>query len=338
MALPSLKDLCTPRKSVFDKARHDVVLDLSDLIAGSIKAADFFEENFVTDGMKTLLNEAFRRFSGESEQSVFVLSQAMGGGKTHNMIALGLLAAHPEIRKKVSPEIGKYEKLGTVRVVGFSGRQSDEPLGIWGSIADQLGKKDEFKGYYSPLSAPGPNAWVNLLKGTPLLILLDELPPYFQAAKSKTIGHSDLAEVTTTALANLLVAVSKTELKNVCVVISDLKATYQQGSQLVQQALQNFGNEVGRTALKLEPVALNSNEIYDILRTRLFEKLPDAKQIQEVAQAYADSVKAAKQMDITNASPEQYARTSRIRFRFISQSAICTRGSGRTKASNKRAG
>ena len=130
MALPSLKDLCTPRKSVFDKTRHDVVLDISDLIAGTIKAGDFFDENFVTDGMKTLLNEAFRRFAGDSEQSVFVLSQAMGGGKTHNMIALGLLAAHPDIRKKVSPEISKYEKLGTVRVVGFSGRQSDEPLGI----------------------------------------------------------------------------------------------------------------------------------------------------------------------------------------------------------------
>jgi predicted AAA+ superfamily ATPase len=93
-----------------------------------------------------------------------------------------------------------------------------------GAIAEQLGKKESFKDYYSPLQAPGQKAWTNLLKGEPLLILLDELPPYFENAKSKTIGNSDLAAVTTTALSNLLVAVGKPELENVCVVISDLRA------------------------------------------------------------------------------------------------------------------
>jgi hypothetical protein len=37
----------------------------------------------------------------------------------------------------------------------FSGRESDAPLGIWGSIATQLDKKEQFADYYSPLSAPG---------------------------------------------------------------------------------------------------------------------------------------------------------------------------------------
>ena len=42
--------------------------------------------------MTRLMREAFRRLDGQSQQGVFVLSQAMGGGKTHSLIAFGLLA------------------------------------------------------------------------------------------------------------------------------------------------------------------------------------------------------------------------------------------------------
>ncbi len=305
----SLKKLCVPRHSVFDNSRRDVVLDLTDLLSpeSPIDPEDFFAENYMTEGMKRLLRETFRRFEGKSQQGVFVLSQAMGGGKTHNMIALGLLAKHAALRSKVMGDLYEASNLGAVRVVGFTGRESDAPLGIWGTIAEQLGKKDAFKDYYSPLSAPGQTAWINLLKGEPLLILLDELPPYFENAKAKSIGNSDLGQVTTTALSNLLVAVSKDELSNVCVVISDLKATYEGGSQQINRALENFRAEIGRGAVMLEPVGLNTDEIYYILRKRLFEKLPEREQIEAVAYNYAQAVRDAKQMDITNASPEKFA-------------------------------
>jgi predicted AAA+ superfamily ATPase len=167
-ALKTLRDLCVPRKSVFDRSRRDSVLDLTDLLEDKIKSAEFFEENFRTEGMTRLMREAFRRLDGQSQQGVFVLSQAMGGGKTHNMIALGLLAQHPEIRKKVIGDLYSPKSLGKVRVVAFTGRESDAPFGIWGAIADQIGKKEAFKNYYSPLSAPGQSAWVNLLKGEPI--------------------------------------------------------------------------------------------------------------------------------------------------------------------------
>ena len=166
-----------------------------------------------------------------------MLSQAMGGGKTHNMIALGLLAREPKIRKNVIGDLDDANGLGEVRVVAFTGRESDAPLGIWGAIADQLGQKDPFKNYYSPLAAPGQTAWMNLLQGQPTLILLDELAPYLEEARSRSVGDSNLARVTTTALSNLLVAVGKDKLANVCVVISDLKATYQGGGTQIKQAL-----------------------------------------------------------------------------------------------------
>ena len=232
-----LTQLCKPRPSVFDKSKRDTVLDLTDFIDSSIDAHGFFEENYITDGMTTLLREAFRRFETKSDQGVFKLTQAMGGGKTHNLLVLGLLAMHPEYRDQVMGNIYKPKSLGMVRVVGFSGRQTDEPFGIWGSIAKQLGKEEVFKDYYSPLKAPGQSAWVNLLKGDPLLILLDELPPYMQYAKSQQVGNSDLSEVTTAALSNLLVAVGKKELSNVCIVISDLKATYEEGTEQIIKAV-----------------------------------------------------------------------------------------------------
>jgi Protein of unknown function (DUF499)/Fn3 associated len=305
--MKSLADNCKPRESIFDKARRDTVLDLTDLIQNRIDAETFFRENHITEGMRILLTEGFRRLEGKTTQGVFKLTQAMGGGKTHNLLAFGLLAKHPEYRRRVMEEFYTPGEIDEVRVVAFSGRESDAPLGIWGTIADQLGKKEQFADYYSPLSAPGQTAWVNLLKGAPLVIMLDELPPYFEYAKSKTIGNSDLSVVSSTALSNLLVAIGKDELANVCLVITDLTASYAGGSQQIIQALNELDRETGRTAMSLEPVRMNTDEFYQILRKRIFEDLPAKDEIAEVAQAYAKSVRDARQMDVTNASPEQFA-------------------------------
>ena len=306
--MKTVKQACTPRASVFDPTRRDTVLDLGDLIDGRIDPAEFFAENHVTEGMRTLLTEGFRRLEGKSAQGVFKLTQAMGGGKTHNLLALGLLAGHPDHRAGVmggfyTPDPG----LGPVRVVAFSGRESDAPLGIWGAIAGQLGRKEQFNDYYAPLAAPGQTAWVNLLRGDPLVIMLDELPPYFVNAASKSIGNSDLSAVTTTALSNLLVAVGRDELRNVCLVISDLKASYGAGAARIVAALDDLEAETGRAAMNLEPVRMNTDEFYRILRKRIFETLPDEAEIEEVAKAYAKAVREARQMDVTNASPEQFA-------------------------------
>jgi len=302
--MKTLFELCIPRKSVFEETNREDVLNLSDLKEGSIDIDRFFSENYVTVGMKTLVETAFSRFMQRGQTGVVKLTQAMGGGKTHNMIALGLLAAHPEIRPKILTDSYKYKSLGKVRVAIFSGRESDARYGIWGCLAEQIGKKEQFDQYYSPLSAPGETAWVNLLAGEPLLILLDELPPYLENAKSKTIGNSDLSAVTCTAIANLFTAIGKAQLSNVCLVIADLKAAYETGSELIRSTFKNLENEVNRSALPIEPVGSASDDVYHILKKRLFERLPDADDIQLVALAYKDEIKKAKQMGFTNFSPD----------------------------------
>ena len=305
----TLKRLCTPRDSVFDPQRRDTVLDLADLIEDRIDPDEFFSENYITEGMQTLLEHAFRRIEGKSSQEVFKLKQAMGGGKTHNLLALGLLARYPDYRQKVMG--GFYQpdpSLGPVKVIAFSGRESDAPLGIWGALAGQLGKKELFKDCYSPLQAPGQKAWENLLAGETVLILLDELSPYFENARSKAIGNSDLAQVTATALSNLLIAIGKESCSRVSLVITDLATAYQKGSAQIAAILSDLEKETHRAAMTLEPVRLNSDELYHILRKRIFEQLPTESEIGEVAQGYAKAIRAAKQMAITSESPEEFAR------------------------------
>jgi hypothetical protein len=303
----TLKQLCEPRQSVFDASRRDTVLNLTHLIEDRVRPEEFFEENFVTQGMNTLLEEAFRRLTGKSDQAIFKLTQAMGGGKTHNLMSLGLLAMHPQFRARVHSKLPDKAELGPVRVIAFSGRETDIPHGIWGEIARQLGREEFFKDYYSPLRAPGRTAWANLLKGGPLLILLDELPPYLDNAKATSVGNSDLARVTATALANLFEAVAEQELGQVCIVLTDLVGTYPGATAQIQAVLQQVQDEAQRRAMDLAPVQINSDEFYQIIRKRLFKTLPSDTQVAEVAQGYAKAIRDAKQMDITTESPEQFA-------------------------------
>ncbi len=51
--------------------------------------------------MNILFDTAFKRFKGESDTGVIKLAQAMGGGKTHSMLALALLASNEKLREKV---------------------------------------------------------------------------------------------------------------------------------------------------------------------------------------------------------------------------------------------
>jgi putative DNA methylase len=122
----TLQTHCTPRASIFDRNRRDIVLDLSDFLEEKIDGGSFFEENFITIGMKTLFEKTFARMENRGDQaSTFLLTQSMGGGKTHNMIALGLLARDPMLRERVLGKSGGCSKLADVRVIGFHGRQTD---------------------------------------------------------------------------------------------------------------------------------------------------------------------------------------------------------------------
>lgn len=300
----TISKMLKPRENVFSDTAREDVLNLTDLVDNRIDAHKFFGENFQTQGMTVLFDTAFARFKGESDTGVIKLTQAMGGGKTHSMLALALLAQNADLREKILGS--SFTGIGEIRVVSFSGRENAD-FGVWGSIAEQLGKKEFFKDYYSPLKAPGEKSWIELLKGQKTLILLDELPPYLENAKSIMVGNSDLSKVTMTALSNLFTALGKEQLANVCLIFSDLKAAYESGSELLQSSFRELEAEANRIAIEVTPVALNSDEIYHILQKRLFQDVSGYEyslNINEVAIAYKSSVEKSKKLGFTNYTPE----------------------------------
>lgn len=300
----AIGEMLKPRGNVFSDTAREDVLNLTDFADNRIDAHKFFGENFQTQGMTVLFDTAFARFKGESDTGVIKLTQAMGGGKTHSMLALALLAQNEKLREKILGPT--YKGIGKIKVVSFSGRENAD-FGIWGCIAEQLGKKEFFKDYYSPLKAPGEKAWVELLKGQKTLILLDELPPYLENTKSIMVGNSDLSKVTMAALSNLFTALGKEQLANTCLVFSDLQATYESGSELLQSSFRELEAEANRVAIEVTPVALNSDEIYHILQKRLFEDaggLEYKRNINDIAMAYKSSVEKSKKLGFTNYTPE----------------------------------
>jgi hypothetical protein len=298
----TLNELLEPRESVLLNKSTDVVLNLDQLQSNKIDAKAFFAENYVTKGMADLYRNIFKRFEEKDDAFLFTLKQSMGGGKTHNIIALGLLAKYPSLRDAYMKEYYDTSLLDSIRIVTVNGRD-DHEYGIWGTIAHQLGKKEQLNNYYQPLAAPGRNAWLELLKGQKTLIVMDELPPYFYNARSTSIGDATLADVTTTALANLFNAGS--ELSNIVIVLTDLGGQYYEEGQGINKALELLKDESQRFSRTIEPVNQSTGEIYQILRTRLFKALPDKQKIEDIAQNYVESLKRAKQLELVEDNPEK---------------------------------
>lgn len=312
----TLRQALVVRDSVFDESKRDDTLDLASLIDNTVDVGRFFEETYITNGMELLFDTAFKRFRGQADNGIIKLTQAMGGGKTHNMVALGLLSTNPEIRRTILN--GKYaDYKDKIKIVSYTGRESDLEFGIWGELARQLGKEEMFSTYYTPLKAPGQTAWINLLQSdTPTLIMLDELPPYLEYCKTQAYGTGTLLDITTTALANLFNALNKKELHNVCLVVSDLRATYEQGSQVIQGIFDNLENEMNRSSTNIEPVSANTDDLYHILRKRLFANEVPENDIDDIAREYQASVKEAKEMNYTDENPLNISKGIRVSYPF----------------------
>ena len=305
--LLTVTEACDLHANALDFALSEQVEHLSDLLVDAEKKADdFFAKNYVTSGMARLLKECLQRLAGGSSQAVFELRQAMGGGKTHSMLALGILARNPNMYEKVPSEITDGIAPFKANVVAINGRSISKSHYLWGDIADQLDKKEQFSEFWrNGADAPSEKDWINLIGDEATLILLDELPPYFDYAITRPVGGGTLANVTTYALSNLLSAAMK--LPKTAIVVSNLTGSYQSATQALAKAIKDISEETKRQARSITPVDLNTNEIYEILRKRMFSKLPDQSEIEKIADAYGDAINEAVRSKTIAKSPEQIA-------------------------------
>ncbi len=304
--MKTVRDACQLQDNALDIHVSDQIEQLDQLIADEGDGRAFFEKTHITQGMHDLVKDGIARLAGKSTQAIFHLKQAMGGGKTHLMVGLGLLAKHESLRTTYCSEIPYLKDFKSAQVAAFNGRNSPDYY-LWGEIAQQLGRPEIFKKFWDPAPiAPDEKAWLELFDmQDPILILLDELPPYFDDLNTRTSASGTVADVATRAFSNMLTAAGKK--KNVCIVISDLTTVYDSGRGLINKALSNAKAELGRAEKNITPVDLSGNEIYDILRKRLFKKLPTEAEINDVAASYGKALSEATKAKVVSRGAEAIA-------------------------------
>jgi predicted AAA+ superfamily ATPase len=261
--------------------------DLSDVIAerGPLEYRDaetFFRKTYLTIGLVNLLSSVALRLSGQKQgEAVIQIQTPFGGGKTHSLIALYHLFKDPEAMKgsEVVSQILKETKLETVpsvRVATFVGTAAD-PLGKtpWGEIAEQLGRYSTLSEHDQKRRSPGKDLLHELLGGKPTLLLMDEVAEY--AVKAKDFREQVIVffqELTETV---------KVLPQCVLVVTLPSSAPYgEDGERVLFQLQQVFG----RVEAIYTPV--EGEEIYEIIRRRLFEDAldPTEVEVRRVAESY----------------------------------------------------
>jgi hypothetical protein len=290
---------CTPRQSVLDGS-EDFVVNLSALAElTETDASEFLDSNVLTSGMEELMMQAFDRLGGGTSRGIFKLSESMGGGKTQSMIVAGLLARFPHLAMKL-PFRTKPKTFKPDQVIAFTGRSTDQ--NVWVAIGKQLGADfDEDK-------APSEKQWAELFAGKSVLILLDELAFYLVHAVSQ--GSKEQGErfstLTAIALTNLFGAIrDHKHAANVVIVVADLQKDWEQGQEdlgrIMRQnnslsgTLQSADNEMSKGAVSISPVDNTKDELYEILRKRIFKDInisPVEKK--KVIDAYFTELQTAK--------------------------------------------
>lgn len=264
----------------------------------------FFEKTFFTSGLKSIARTVVRGLNGQedAENRVMSLQTGFGGGKTHTLISLfhlarlGRNAVNSESVKELIAATGTPE-FDQANIAVFTNTTNDAANGrttadgihiqtIWGELAYQLGGKAAFeivrKNDEQLISPAGLFKRV-LETAKPALILIDELADYCVKASARQAGNSTLADQTLSFMQELTEAIAGT---NNCVAIITLPASVEEvgSTAQAQQILGSLESRVRRIGADTKPVA--DEEIYEVIRRRLFEDIGDSAQIEAVASKY----------------------------------------------------
>lgn len=267
----------------------------------------FFASTFPSGGLKSLLNEALGRLGGARPDSASVirLETSLGGGKTHNLIAL-YHAAKGRLNRARATEFmdlallpaSPVEQIGVFVGTGagattFPAIHGLAPQTVWGYLALQLGGPAGYELVRADdegLTAPGAAALKQLLGGRPSLILIDEIARYYLTARGRVVAGSNLARQTTSFLMALMEAVDAQP--NAVLVITTTAVTdaFGEETQQVLDAIAEARSLLARKEYVLRPSG--EADLPSILTRRLFEPVPPGVGAQ-VADEYAEAASSA---------------------------------------------
>lgn len=264
----------------------------------------FFEKTYVTAGLRDIANRVVRALNGEeSENRVISLQTGFGGGKTHTLISLYHIA---KAGRSLSASAytahllqeGLTPKYDNAKVAVFTnnttdvtqGRITDEGITIrtlWGELAYQLGGVEAYEKIRAndeQRIPPTSSLFKPILAAnTPSLILIDELGDYCNKANSYIVGNSTLYAQTLSFVQTLTESVASVPR---CVLIATLPASATEiaSSEIGQQILSSLENRIVRIGTGIKPV--NDEEIFEVVRRRLFENVGSPEVIEQVLNRY----------------------------------------------------
>ena len=267
----------------------------------------FFEKTFVTAGLRDIANRVIRALNGEeSENRVVSLQTGFGGGKTHTLISLYHIAkaGRSLLNSAYTASIlqpGVTPSFDNAKVAVFTnnttdviqGRTTEEGITIytlWGELAYQLGGVEGYnrvRANDENRTAPTTAIFKPILEqNTPSLILVDELADYCNKANGTIVGRGTLYTQTVSFLQTLTESVAAVPR---CVLIATLpaSATEVASSDIGQQILSSLENRIVRVGTGIKPV--DDEEIFEVVRRRLFENIGSTEVIEQVLMRYRNT-------------------------------------------------
>lgn len=267
----------------------------------------FFEKTYITAGLRDIANRVVRALNGEeSENRVISLQTGFGGGKTHTLISLYHIAkagrsllnsaytAHL-LNENIRPEYNdaKVAVFTNNTTDVAQGRTTEEGITIhtlWGELAYQLGGAEGYnkvRANDESRTAPSSSIFKPILdQNTPSLILIDELADYCNKANGIMVGKGTLYTQTVSFLQTLTESVAAVPQ---CVLIATLpaSATEVASSEIGQQILSSLENRIVRVGTGIKPV--DDEEIFEVVRRRLFENVGNPDTIEQVLTRYKNT-------------------------------------------------
>ena len=266
----------------------------------------FFAKTYVTSGLRDISTRVIQALNGEeTENRVISLQTGFGGGKTHSLISLYHIAKSGSRIAGLGRDLKLFSdnvtpKFDDAKVAVFThnttdilqGRVTDEGFTIytlWGELAYQLGGKEAYeKVKQNDVERIAPTSTIFkpiLDSNTPSLILIDELADYCVKAADKKIGQGTLFNQTNSFIQTLTEMVASVP-RCVLIVTLPASATEVSASAIGQQVLSSLETRVVRVGTSVTPV--DNEEIFEVVRRRLFEQIIDSSVIDQVARKYQD--------------------------------------------------
>lgn len=266
----------------------------------------FFDRTYVTDGMRELIRRVVQALNGkESQNRVISLQTGFGGGKTHSLISLyhvvkdsrtfkDMAAARTILEPEDMPQFDEARVAvftqNTVSVV--DGHQVADDIithTLWGELAWQLGGREGYEKVRNAdvqLIAPTAQDIKPVIEGaSPALILIDELADYCNKASGKVVGSGTLFTQTNSFIQTLTEVVSSIP-KTVLICTLPASAREVASSEIGQEILSSLETRVVRVGSSVKPV--DDEEIYEVVRRRLFDRMADETVIEKVARKYKE--------------------------------------------------